>query len=84
MEPYRLSANRLAILLNVSPTCVTEIVRGKREITTNTAVKLGRCFSTTAEFWLNLQQQYNLELAADEGLFEKVNRTVTVFKPTHA
>lgn len=84
MEPNGLTANKLAKLLDVSPTCVAEIIKGRREITTNTAARLGRCFGMSAQFWLNLQMRYDLEVAEDEHLFERIDATVTVFRPATA
>jgi addiction module HigA family antidote len=80
MAPNGLTANKLAKLLGVSPTCVTEIIKGKREITTNTAARLGRYFGMSAEFWLNLQMRYELEKAEDSDLFLRINETVPVLR----
>ena|ERR1700733_5762626 len=80
MEPNGLSANKLAKLLGVSPTCIAEIVKGKREITANTAGRLGRYFGMSPEFWLNLQMRYELEKAEDSNLFQHINETVPVLR----
>lgn len=66
MQPLRLSANALARRLGVTPARVNEIASERRGITADTALRLGRCFSTTAEFWMNLQQRYELEAARRE------------------
>lgn len=56
-----LSAYRLAKEINVSETRITDIINGKRSITADTAIRLSRFFGTSAEFWLNLQNLYDLE-----------------------
>lgn len=63
MEPIGLSANALALALRVPATRIGEIVRGKRSITPETALRLGRYFGTTADLWLGLQVEYDLRLA---------------------
>lgn len=57
--------NRLAMELMVPVTRVNDIVRGKRAITADTALRLARYFGTTPQFWMNLQAKYELELAED-------------------
>lgn len=63
MEPMGLSANHLAQLLDVPQNRVSEIVRGRRSISADTALRLEKAFGVSAQFWLNLQQQYDLILA---------------------
>ena len=63
MKPLGLSANALAQRLGVTTARVNEIANERRGITADTALRLGRCFSTTPEFWMNLQQRYALEVA---------------------
>jgi addiction module HigA family antidote len=65
LKPLGLSANRLAMELQVPVTRVNDIVRGKRSITADTALRLARYFGTTPQFWMNLQANYELELAQD-------------------
>ena len=65
LTPLGLSANRLAMELMVPVTRVNDIVRGKRAITADTALRLARYFGTTPQFWMNLQANYDLERAAD-------------------
>jgi addiction module HigA family antidote len=74
LRPLGLSANRLAIELLVPVTRVNDIVRGKRAISADTALRLARYFGTTPQFWMNLQANYELELAQDEGGDEIVGR----------
>lgn len=64
MEPLGMSVRATARLLDVTPTRVSEIVRGKRIITAETALRLATVFGTTPHFWLNLQMQHDLAKAA--------------------
>lgn len=63
MEPHGLSANRLGALVGVPPNRISDIVRGRRSVTADTALRLSRAFGTSPEFWLNLQTHFDLELA---------------------
>ena len=63
MEPFDLSANALARDLHVPPNRITAILRGQRAITADTALRLARYFGTTAEFWLNMQADFELRQA---------------------
>jgi len=63
MQPLGLSQNALARSLHVPPRRINEIVLGQRGISADTALRLGRCFGTTAEFWTGLQSDYELRLA---------------------
>lgn len=63
MEPFALSARALAAALGVPPNRVTAIVNGDRSVTADTAIRLGRYFGTTSQFWLNLQQARDLSVA---------------------
>jgi addiction module HigA family antidote len=65
LKPLGLSANRLAIELMVPVTRINDIARGKRAITADTALRLARYFGTTPQFWMNLQANYDLEMAQD-------------------
>ena len=66
LEPLGLSANALAMTLHVPANRITGILRGQRAITADTALRLGRYFGTTAQFWLNLQSSYDLAVAEKE------------------
>lgn len=61
LEAMGISAYRLAKEINVPETRISEIVHGKRSITADTAIRFSKFFGTTAEFWLNLQNLYDLE-----------------------
>lgn len=63
MKSLNLSAKVLAQRLGMTTARVNEIVNERRGITADTTLRLVRCFSTTPEFWLNLQQRYELEAA---------------------
>jgi antitoxin HigA-1 len=63
LKPLNMSVNRLATLLAVDAARLNEIVRGRRGITADTALRLSRYLGTTAEFWLNLQSDYELRVA---------------------
>jgi addiction module HigA family antidote len=65
LEVRALSANRLALDLGVPSGRITDILNARRSITADTAVRLGRYFGNSAQFWLDLQSQY--ELAVVEG-----------------
>lgn len=67
MAPLALSMNRLALDLRVPVTRIAEIVHERRGITPDTALRLGRYFNTSARFWLNLQTQYDLDIAQEES-----------------
>lgn len=75
MEPYGLSANGLARALGIPQNRISDIVRGRRGITADTALRLERAFGVSAAFWLNLQSHYELEVAErDNGA--AIRRTV--------
>ena len=63
MEPIKLSAYRLARELHVSPPTVNEIVRERRAVTADMAVRLAKFFNTSEQFWLNLQASYDVSRA---------------------
>jgi len=65
--PLELSANRLAIELRVPVTRISEIVHGRRAISADTALRLERYFGMSAEFWLGLQKDFDLQTAQAEG-----------------
>ena len=65
LRPMGLSQNRLAVNIGVSPRRINEIVLKKRSITADTALRLGRYFNMSAQFWLGLQTEYDLDVAAD-------------------
>jgi len=77
MKPLNLSQYRLAHDLGVTPIRISQIVNGQRSITVDTAMRLARYFSTSAEVWLRLQVRYDLEVA-EKQLSKRINREVKV------
>lgn len=75
LKPMGISQNRLALNIGVLPRRINEIVLGKRGITADTALRLARFFKTSAEFWLGLQSQYDLDVTA-EKLGKRLEREV--------
>jgi addiction module HigA family antidote len=67
LAPLNISQHQLAIAMRVAQQKINDIVRGKRSITPDTAMRLAAALGTTAEFWLGLQQEYDLDRA--RGLF---------------
>lgn len=65
LVPMGVTQNRLAVSIGVPPRRINEIVHGKRRITADTALRLGRFFSMSAQFWINLQVRYDLEVELD-------------------
>jgi antitoxin HigA-1 len=74
MKPLDLSVNKLALELHVPATRIGEIVHGRRRITAETAMRLARYFKTNAEFWLNLQNFYDLECERRAGKASEIER----------
>jgi addiction module HigA family antidote len=66
LDEYGISQYRLAQSIHVPPRRINEIVHGKRRITADTALRLGRFFGVGAQFWLNLQTGYDLDVAQQE------------------
>ena len=66
IEARRLSANRLALDLGVPSGRITDILNGRRSITADTALRLGRYFGNSPRFWLDLQSQHNLAMLERE------------------
>jgi len=67
MRPAGISINGLALALRVPATRISAIVNETRSITADTALRLSRYFSTSSEFWMNLQRDYDLRMAANES-----------------
>ena len=66
LKPMGLSQNKLALNIGVPPRRINEIVLEKRRITADTALRLSKFFGMSAEFWLGLQTQFDLDVASDE------------------
>ena len=75
LDARGLSANALALKLRVPANWLTDIIRGQRAISAETALRLGRYFGTGAVFWMNLQTNYDLALA-EQVMGERISREV--------
>ena len=78
LEPFGLSQYRLAQDISVAPRRINEIVHGKRAITADTALRLGRYFGTAPQFWLNLQSRFDLEIEQDR-LGNRLRSEVSIY-----
>lgn len=79
LKPMEITQYRLAKGIAVPPRRINEIVQGKRAITADTALRLGRFFGMEAQFWMNLQSHYDLEVARD-AIAGRLDREVEVLK----
>lgn len=75
LKPMDLSQNRLAINIGVDARRINEIVMSKRRVTADTALRLSRFFGNSAQFWMGLQSDYDLDVAEDE-LGDRLEREV--------
>jgi len=75
LEEAGLSANAAALALRIPANRLTEIINGKRSISADTAMRLGRFFGTSAQMWMNLQSHYDLQAAEDQSA-GKIGREV--------
>jgi addiction module HigA family antidote len=75
MIPFGLNPNRLAIALRVAPPNIYEIVNEERGISSEMALRLGRFFGNTPEFWINLQTHYDLAVSRQEAE-SRINRDI--------
>jgi antitoxin HigA-1 len=66
LDEINLSAKKLADLIDVPPNRLYQLLAGKRNITADTALRLGRYFGMSADFWMNLQTAYELDLARQQ------------------
>lgn len=83
LNPLKLSQYRLSKDINVPPRRINEIVLGKRSISADTALRLGRYFKNSAKFWINLQSHYDLEISANK-LGKRLEMDVKILKLTFA
>ena len=77
LTPMDISQYRLSKDIKVDPRRINEIVHGKRSISADTALRLGRYFGMSPQFWLNLQSHYDLEIL-DMTIGDQINRDVKV------
>jgi len=78
LKPLGISQNRLALSIGVPARRINEIVLEKRGVTADTALRLARFFSNSAEFWLGLQAQYDLDVTA-EALGDRLTKEVRTY-----
>ena len=83
LVPLGISQNQLAIDIRVPAPRISAIVRGKRAISADTALRLGAYFRMEPQFWLNLQSNYDLGVA-ESGAWERVKKLIPRFVPQHA
>jgi len=84
LKPMGISQNRLALDMRVPPRRINEIVHGKRRITADTALRLGRYFGISAQFWFGLQMDYDLDMEEDRlgtRLVEEVRQRTALANP---
>lgn len=75
LDELGISATQLSRELRVPPNRITQLLQGKRALTADTALRLGRWFGTGPELWLNLQKQYELRLA-EQQVGQQIRETV--------
>jgi antitoxin HigA-1 len=80
LKPLGVSQYRLAKDISVPPRRINEIVKGERAISADTALRLGRYFNMSAQFWLNLQSHHDLEVE-ENRLQKRLEREVKVLTP---
>ncbi len=78
LKPLGITQNALAVKINVPATRIGEIIHGKRSVTPDTALRLARFFGNSPEFWLSLQQSYDLSKAKLE-LRKKIEAEVQTY-----
>ena len=83
LKPMGISQYRIAKDISVPPRRINEIAHGKRSITADTALRLGRFFEISPQFWLNLQNRFDLEVTEDL-LADRLDKEVHVLRPNAA
>ena len=81
--PMGISQNKLSLDIRVPAPRINAIVRGKRAITADTALRLGRYFKMEPQFWLNLQSNYDLGVA-EAGIWAKIKKLIPEFSPARS
>ena len=79
LKPMGITQYRLAKDIGVPPRRINEIVQGKRAISADTALRLGRFFVMSAQFWINLQAHYDLEIA-QEAIGDRLDHEVKIYR----
>jgi addiction module HigA family antidote len=80
LEPMGISQAKLARDIKVPPNRINQIINGKREISTDTALRLGKYFSIEPEFWLNLQMRFNMKIVKEKA-GKQIEREVKQYIP---
>ncbi len=80
LRPMNITQNQLAKDINVPANRISQVINGKREITADTALRLGKYFGIEPEFWLNLQMRYNMKIAQSK-VGKKIEKEVKVYFP---
>ena len=75
LRPVGITQYRLSKDINVPPRRINEIVHGKRAISANTALRLGRYFNMSPQFWMNLQSHYDIEVETDK-ISDKLDKEI--------
>ncbi len=83
LKPMGITQSQLAKDINVPANRVSQLVHCKREITADTALRLGRYFGIEPEFWLNLQIRYNMKMAQSKA-GRRISKEVKVYSPQKA
>ena len=81
LKQMNLSQNRLALDIRVPARRINEIVHGKRRITADTALRLGKYFKMSPQFWLGLQMDYDLDIAQDQ-MADRLNNEIREYQPS--
>jgi len=84
MKPMGISARQLVADIDVSPSRISEVVNGQRPITADTALRLGLFFSMEPRFWLNLQTEYDMRVAARTSMAAIAARIRVFWPPARA
>ena len=80
LKQMNLSQNRLALDIRVPARRINEIVHGKRRITADTALRLGKYFKMSPQFWLGLQMDYDLDIAEDQ-MADRLDNEIQEYQP---
>jgi len=81
LKPLGISQNKLALGMRVPPQRINEIINGKRSITAETAIRLAMAIGTTPEFWLSLQDEYDLQITESNIGSQIKNEVKLIYTP---
>ncbi len=80
LKPLGISQTKVANEIGVPPNRINQIIHNKREITADTALRLGKFFGIEPEFWLNLQTRFNLKLARETS-GKQIDKQIRAYRP---